>query len=173
MDRKRFWKELRGKDRLESIGVTTEDQTFIKNVLRLTVGSDVRTVYGFWTDICHAMETVDPGDVEVSRAKKAATAIVDRTRKIIADGVKDSIDPSYSPSSFENHIVGFLDLNQIIDSARREAIVENRRNRIRSEFSNKITKNQEKVQELICRVLLVASDAQTVTGLFFTPRTST
>ena len=150
---------------MESVDSTTEDQTFIKNVLRLTVGSDVRAIYGFWTDIRHAMDTVDSDDVEAPRARKAAIAIVDRMRKSIADGFKDSIDPSYSPSGFENNVVDFLDLSRIIDSARREVTAENRRNLIRSDFSKKITKNQGKVQELICRVLLVASDAQTVTGL--------
>ena len=161
LDRKRFWKELLGKDHRESVDVTTEDQTFIKNVLRWTFGSDV---YGFWTDVVHAMETVDHNDVEVPRAKKAAVAAVDRIKKIIVDGTKNFHDPWSSPSGSEKNGLDALDLSQIIGSAHREVIAENHRNRIRSDFSKKITRNQEKVQELICRVLLVASDAQTVTG---------
>lgn len=147
----------------ESIAVTTDKQTFIKNVLRLTPGPDIGAIYGFWTDIRHAMETVDPIDTEASKAKKAAVAIVERIKKRISDEIKDGINLTF-PSGFENHVVDFLDLSQIIVSARREAIAESRRNRILSDVSKEITTKQEKVQELICRILLVASDAQTVTG---------
>ena len=149
---------------MESKAVTTEEQTIIKNILSLTVGSDMRAIYGFWTDICHAMETVNPSDVEASRAKKTAIAVADRIKKSIVDGTKNSIDPSSFPIDFDNPVLDFLGMSQLIDSTHPEVIAEKRRNRIRSDFSTKITKKQEKVQELICKILLVASDAQTVTG---------
>ena len=63
------------------------------------------------------------------------------------------------------HILEFLDLAELANLARERLVAADRRHTIRSKLSRKITKAQEKVQELICKVFLVASDAQTVTGM--------
>lgn len=63
-----------------------------------------------------------------------------------------------------SHVIDSPLLSNLIDSARREAAAEERRKRNKLEFSEELTKRQEKMQELICKVLLVASDGQTVTG---------
>ena len=65
---------------------------------------------------------------------------------------------------FERKFLSF-GLGQIAKLAREELVAEERRHLIRSKLSRRTTKAQEKVQELICKVLLVASDAQTVTGM--------
>ena len=63
------------------------------------------------------------------------------------------------------HGLEFLDLAEFANLVRERLVAADRRHTIRSKLSRKITKAQEKVQELICKILLVASDAQTVTGM--------
>ena len=128
------------------------------------VGAD-HTIQKLWRDIRHPTKTVDASDREESKAKKAVNTIIESIKKGIVDGIKDGVDPSLFPSGDENHFVDKFGLGRIVDFARRELTVDSSRNAIRSNLSKEITKAQEKAQELICKVLLVASDAQTVTGI--------
>lgn len=80
-DRKRFWKELCGRVRVEFKVVTTEEQPFIKNFRSLIIGSDTCALYGFVMDAYHAVETGVAGGVEALRAKKAGIAFVERMKK--------------------------------------------------------------------------------------------
>lgn len=113
------------------------------------------------TDAQNALRTSDPIDVEPSESRKVATTVFDYTKKMIIDIGTSGLDPTLLPPRF----IGYPFLGPMMDSVRRDMAVEARRNRIRSEFSKEITRRQEKIQELICRVLLVASDAQTLTGM--------
>ena len=133
--------------------MTSEEQSTHELVLRLMLGSDL------WTDVRRAIEAADPNDTPSSKAKKAAIAVVKSIMGNIIDDGEEAVDPSLSRLGNEG---------LFIDSARREVAAEAHRNHIRSQFSKKTTRRQEKIQELICRVLLVASDAQTVTGTLFT-----
>lgn len=115
-------------------------------------------------DVGHAIETVDAREAESSMAKKIVTALAE-------DFVQSKVDPSLFALDHMSHMINSPLLSNVIESARREAAAEDRRKRIRSEFSGILTKKQEKMQELICKVLLVASDAQTVTGTLYTDST--
>ena len=111
------------------------------------------------TDVGHAIETVDAREAKATFLKTIATAFAESFVQTSCE-----IDPSLAVLDEISDLVNSPLLSNIIDSARREAAAENRRRRIRSRFSEVLTKKQEKIQELICKVLLVASDAQTVTG---------
>ena len=145
-----------------------EEETVAEYFLRLALQPGVSSVLSaqrLWTNVAHAIETADSSDTQASKAKKALTAIVEVIKKAITDGNTNRIDPSPFPSDDENHNNERYGISRIIESILRELAAEERRKRIRSNFSKQITKIEEKVQELILRVLLVASDAQTVTGV--------
>ena len=74
-------------------------------------------------------------------------------RETLFDSVKKYLDPSRGLSDDDNSTLNGLNLEHTAES------------RIRSNYPWKITKAEEKVQELICKALLVASDGQTMTGM--------
>lgn len=83
----------------------------------------------------------------------------------MTDGNTNHIDPYLLPSDDENYNTEHHGISRIIGSTLRELAAEERCKRIRSNFRKQITTSEEKVQEMILRVLLVASDAQTVTDV--------
>ena len=80
------------------------------------------------------------------------------------DSLKGPVDVSRGLSDEDHNILKGLGLGRFADSVGGEIVAESRRTHIRSKYSRDITKAEEKVQELLCKVLLVASDAQTMTG---------
>ena len=90
---------------------------------------------------------------------------VEIINKTVADGIKAHFDVSRGLSDDDYDILKRLGLGRFAVSVGEEFIAESLRRRIRSKYSRDITKAEEKVQELICKVLLVASDAQTMTGM--------
>ncbi len=159
-DTRSFWNELLG------ISATdTDDEPLTpENFLRFSFGPGTARL---WTDVRHAIEAVDTSDMQSSKAKQLATALIETIKKSITDEVGGAAELSslLFLSGNEASNIDSLHLSPIMDSARREIGLEARRTRIRSQFSEHITRSQEKIQELICKVLLVASDAQTVTGM--------
>ncbi len=157
---KSFWNELLG------ISATDTDNEFLtpEKLLRFSFGPSTARL---WTDVRHAIEAVDTSDMQSSRAKQLATALIESIKKSITDEVGGAAELSslLFPSGNGTSNNDSLHLSPIMNSARQEIEKEARRSRIRSQFSKEITRSQEKIQELICRVLLVASDAQTVTGM--------
>lgn len=156
-----------GKDDSYSVPITEEEKSILGNTLRRMLGG---------TSVRPAIETVDPRGTELPNARKAAIAIAEGLVKSIIVYMSDVVDPSWFLSDEMSHmidsyhlthIIESTRLSHIIDSARREVAAKNRRNRIRSEFSKGLTNRQEKMQELIFKVLLVASDGQTLTGMPF------
>ena len=83
-------------------------------------------------------------------------------RETLFDSVKKYLDPSRGLSDDDNSTLNGLNLGRFTNSVREEHTAESR---IRSNYPWKITKAEEKVQELICKALLVASDGQTMTGM--------
>ena len=139
-------------------------KTFYKNIREWSLRPNIDFIKRLWTDARHATKTVDPGDTRDSRVRKAIQAISESIKKEVLNGIKDGVDPALFPSDDENRMRDQLSLDRVADYARRELIAAYRRNLIRPDFTKNITRTQEKAQELICKVLLVASDAQTVTG---------
>ena len=90
---------------------------------------------------------------------------VEVMNKTFVDSIKDYLDPSRGLSDDDINTFKCLDLGRLTNFVREELEAESRRARIRSKYSRSITKAEEKVQELICKVLLVASDAQTLAGM--------
>lgn len=85
--------------------------------------------------------------------------------KILVNRLKDHLDPSCGLSEDDSSTLKRLRLGRFTNSLHEELLAESRRTHIRSKFSGDITNAEEKVQELICKVLLVASDGQTMTGM--------
>ena len=90
---------------------------------------------------------------------------VEVINKTIVDSLKSHLDILHELLDDDHNIWKHLSLSRFSNSISEELIAESRRTRIRSKYSRDITKAEEKVQEPICRVLLVASDAQTMTGM--------
>lgn len=160
-ERKSFWNELLG------ISATdTDDEPLTREYfLRFSFGPGTARI---WTNVRHAIEAVDTSDMQSSKAKQLATALIESIKKSITDEVGGAAELSslLFPSGNGTSNNDSLHLSPIMNSASQEIEKkEARRSRIRSQFSEEITRSQEKIQELICRVLLVASDSQTVTGM--------
>ena len=90
---------------------------------------------------------------------------VEAMSKTFVDSLKDYLDPSRGLSDDDYNTLKCLDLGRFTNFVREELVAESRRTRIRSKYSRDITKAKEKVQELVCKVLLVASDGQIMTGM--------
>ena len=90
---------------------------------------------------------------------------VEVIKKTFVNSLMNYLDPSLGLSDDDCNTLKHLGLGRFINSVHEELIAESSRTRIRSKYSRDITKAEEKVQELICKVLLVASDAQTMTGM--------
>ena len=136
-DRKRFWKEFLGS--LQSATVTDEEPLTLENVFRFVFG--VQTSES-WTKFRHEALTADPHPTTALKARKVLTAV----KELMSDER--------------------LPIDEIIRSFRGEDTAETDIKRLVSNILEEDGKGDVKEQELIGRVLLVASDAQTITGMF-------
>ena len=94
--------------------------------------------------------------MQLSKTKRFVTALISNIKKSQpneVEGVVETLSTLFPTGNGTS--------NNDLDFARREIEIE----ALRWEVSKKVTQSQEKIRELICRVLLVASDAQTVTGM--------
>lgn len=137
-DRKRFWKELLAKGSLQSATVTDEEPLTLENFFRFIFGVQTSE---FWTKLRHEALTGDSHPTTALKARKALTA------------VKELMNDERFP------------VDEIVRSFRKEDTAETDIMRLVSNIHEEDGKGDVKEQELIGRVLLVASDAQTVTGI--------
>ena len=90
---------------------------------------------------------------------------VKQMNKAFVGSLKNHFNPSYGLSLDDYNTLQGLRSRRFTKCLREELIAESRRTRIRSKYSRDITVAEEKVQELISNVLLVASDGQAMTGM--------
>ena len=138
-DRKRFWKELLGKASLQSATVTDEEPLTLENLFRFIFG--VQTSES-WTKFRHGALTGDSHPTTALKARKVLTA------------VEELMNDERLP------------IGEIVNFFREEGTTETDIKLLVTNIHKEDRKGDVKEQELIGRVLLVASDAQTITGMF-------
>ena len=125
-----------------------------------------------WREICKEVvgSALLPWKPFVDGWRTANTAIAEEGStstkiKKLVDSIKDHLDLSRGLSDDDYQLLDRLGLSRFTNSIREALEAESRRTLIRSKYLRNIPKAEEKKQELICKVLLVASDAQTMTGM--------